>query len=189
MKLVVIGGSWGGLDALMETLGAFPTDFPAPIVIAQHRSNTDEDEKRLANVLSRYSSLPVADADHGQRIKPARVYLAPADYHLLVEQGHFELNVDDPVHHSRPAIDVLFESAARAYGPDVVAVLLTGLGRDGTEGMRAVKDAGGVTIAQNPDTAMQGAMPQSAVSAGVADEVLELDDIPGRLLELVGVAV
>jgi two-component system chemotaxis response regulator CheB len=125
VKLVTIGCSYGGLYALMEILGALTTDFPAPIAVVQHRSH-DNDEHRLAHVLGRYSALPVSDADHGERLRPAHVYLAPSDYHLMVDGGRFELTVDDVVQFSRPAIDVLIESAARAYGPDVVGVLLTG---------------------------------------------------------------
>jgi len=98
------------------------------------------------------------------------------------------VTVDEVVQHSRPSIDVLFESAARSYGAGVVGVLLTGYGRDGTAGMRAVREAGGVTIAQDPESAMQGAMPRGAIDAGVAGEVLELDAIAARLLELAGVA-
>lgn len=188
MKAVAIGCSFGGLYALMELLGALTTDFPAPIVVVQHRSSDERDEHRLAHVLSRYSALPVKDADHGEAIEPAQVYLAPSDYHLMVDAGHFELTVDDLVMFSRPAIDVLFESAARAYGPEVVGVLLTGYGHDGTAGMRAIHDAGGVTIAEDPETALQPAMPRSAIQAGVASEVLSLDAIAPRLLQLARVA-
>jgi two-component system chemotaxis response regulator CheB len=187
VKLIVIGASYGGLYALMELLGALTTDFPCPLVIAQHRSADDRDERRLGHVLSRYSALPVADAEHGQQIKPAHVYLAPADYHLMIEDGHFELSVDDFVHYSRPSIDVLFESAARAYGADAVGVLLTGFGRDGTTGMAAVRAAGGVTIAEDPETAQEPTMPRNAIEAGAAGEVLKLEEIGERLLELCGV--
>ena len=184
MKLVVVGASNGGLYALMELLGGLTTDFPSPIVIVQHRSADERDEARLAQVLSRYSVLPVADANHGERPKPGHVYLAPADYHLLVENRRFELTVDDLVEYSRPSIDVLFESAAQAYGPDCVGVLLTGFGRDGTHGLAAIREAGGVTIAEDPETAMQGTMPRHAIEAGAASEVLTLDAIAPRLLEL-----
>jgi two-component system, chemotaxis family, protein-glutamate methylesterase/glutaminase len=184
VKIVVIGCSFGGLYALMDLLGALTTDFPAPIVVAQHRSADEQDEERLGHVLSRYSALPVRDADHDEPITAPGVYLAPADYHLMIDAGRFELTVDDVVQHSRPSVDVLFESAARAYGPDVVGVLLTGYGRDGTAGMRAIRDAGGLTIAQDPESAMQGAMPRNAIDAGAADEVLALDQIASRLLEL-----
>ena len=188
MKIVVIGASYGGLYALMDLLGGLTSDFPAPIVIAQHRSAQDDDERRLGEVLSRYSAVPVRDAEHGEELSAPCVYLAPADYHLLVEDGHFELTVDDVVAHSRPSIDVLFESAARAYGQQTVGVLLTGFGRDGTAGLAAIKAAGGLTIAEDPETAMEPTMPRSAIDAGVVAEVLTLDCIAPRLLELSGVA-
>jgi two-component system, chemotaxis family, protein-glutamate methylesterase/glutaminase len=188
VKLVAVGASYGGLYALMEMLGGLPTDFPCPIAIVQHRSATEHDEQRLGIVLSRYSALPVRDADHGEVPESATVYLAPADYHLLVEEGHFELTVDELVQHSRPSIDMLFDSAARAYGRDVVGVLLTGYGHDGTAGLLAIRDVGGVTIAEDPETALQPAMPRSAIEAGAATEVLKLDAIAPRLIELCGVA-
>jgi two-component system, chemotaxis family, protein-glutamate methylesterase/glutaminase len=184
VKLVTIGCSYGGLYALMDLLGALTTDFPAPVAVVQHRSSDDRDEHRLAHVLSRYSALPVKDADHGEEIKAPGVYLAPADYHLMVDAGQFELTVDDLVQYSRPAIDVLFESAARAYGPGVVGVLLTGYGRDGSAGMCAIHNARGVTIAQDPESALQGAMPRHAIEAGGVSEILPLDAIAMRLQEL-----
>jgi two-component system chemotaxis response regulator CheB len=184
VKAVTIGCSFGGLYALMDLLGALTTDFPAPIIVVQHRGSDDHDEHRLAHVLSRYSVLPVKDADHGERVVSAQVYLAPADYHLLIDGDHLELTVDDRVMYSRPSIDVLFESAARAYGAEVVGVLLTGYGHDGTAGMRAIHDAGGFTIAEDPESALQPAMPRSAILAGAVDEVLPLDAIAARLLEL-----
>ena len=175
MKLVVVGASWGGLHALMELLGALPTDFSAPIVIVQHRA-PDPDDSRLAQVLSRYSALPVADAEDKQRLEPGHVYLAPADYHVLVEGDHLSLSLDEPVHWSRPSVDVLFESAAAAYGADVTAVLLTGLGHDGAEGIATVRAAGGRTIVQEPKSALGTAMPQGGVDAGAA-EVVPLEEI------------
>ena len=184
MKIVVIGASYGGLYALMDLLGALTTDFPCPIAIVQHRSADERDEARLAQVLARYSALPVADANHGEKPEPRHVYLAPADYHLLIENGQFELTVDDLVEYSRPSIDVLFESAAQAYGPACVGVLLTGFGRDGTHGLATIRDAGGVTIAEDPETALQPTMPRNAIQAGAAAEVLALDAIARRLLDL-----
>jgi two-component system chemotaxis response regulator CheB len=184
VRLIVIGASWGGLYALMELLGALPTDFPCPIAIVQHRSHHDSDTTRLAQVLGRHSSLPVADADERARPEPGHVYLAPSDYHLLVEREHFELTVDEPVQHSRPSIDVLFESAANAYGPAVAGVLLTGFGRDGAAGMQRIKEKGGITIAEDPESAMQPAMPRAAIERGVVDEILPLDAIAPRLAQL-----
>jgi two-component system, chemotaxis family, protein-glutamate methylesterase/glutaminase len=187
VKLVAMGASYGGLYALMDLLGALTTDFPAPIVIVQHRSH-DHDEHRLAQVLARYSALPVKDADHEEPLRPAQVYLAPSDYHVLVDGGRLALTVDDLVMFSRPSIDVLFESAARAYGAQAVGVLLTGYGRDGSAGMRAIHDAGGLTIAQDPESALQSAMPRHAIEAGGVSEILPLDAIAPRLLELSRVA-
>ena len=184
MNLVVIGASWGGLYALMDLLGGLPTDFPCPIAVVQHRAHDDTDPTRLGQVLSRYSALPVSDADDRLEFEPSRVYLAPPDYHLLVEAGHFELTVDDLVQYSRPSIDVLFESAADAYGSGVAGVLLTGFGRDGAAGMASVKERGGITIAENPETAMQPSMPKAAIDRGVVDEVLDLDAIAPRLIQL-----
>jgi two-component system chemotaxis response regulator CheB len=186
VSLVVIGASWGGLYALMELLGALPTDFGSPIVVVQHRQPGDDD-RRLAGVLTRYSALPVADAEDKQRVEPGRVYLAPADYHLLVEDDHFALSTDEMVEWSRPSVDVLFESAADSFGGDVIAVLLTGLGRDGAAGLAAVRNAGGCTIVQEPASADRPAMPQAAIDAGGAAEIMPLDAIPKRLVELCGV--
>jgi two-component system chemotaxis response regulator CheB len=186
VSVVVIGASWGGLYALMELLGALPTDFNCPIVIVQHRA--PDDDLRLPAVLGRYSALPVADANDKQKLEPARVYLAPADYHLLIHGDHFELSTDEQVHWSRPSVDVLFESAADAYGKDVVAVLLTGLGSDGATGLLRIRDAGGATIVQEPASADRSAMPQAAIDAGGAVEVMPLDAIAARIVELCGVA-
>lgn len=186
MNVVVIGASWGGLYALMELLGALPTDFSAPIVIVQHRA-PDDDDRRLADVLTRYSALPVDDAEDKMAIEPGRVYLAPADYHLLIDEDHFALTTDEFVEWSRPSVNVLFESAADAFGDNVVAVLLTGMGRDGAAGLARVREAGGCTIVQQPASADQGAMPQAAIDAGGAAEILPLEDIPRRIVEICGV--
>jgi two-component system chemotaxis response regulator CheB len=179
VKIVVIGASYGGFYALMELLGALPTDFPAPVVVVQHRA-PDPDDSRLATALGRYSALPVTDAHDKQPLEPAHVYLGPADYHVLVERDHLVLSLDAPVRHSRPSVDVLFESAAAAYGADVVAVLLTGLGQDGADGIAAVRAAGGVTIVQEPSSALKDEMPKAGIAAGAA-EVLPLEEIATRL--------
>jgi two-component system, chemotaxis family, protein-glutamate methylesterase/glutaminase len=187
VKAVVIGASYGGLYALMELLGGLTTDFPCPIVVVQHRYAGAVDEARLGQVLSRYSAVRVRDAEHGEPLAAPGVFLAPSDYHLIVDNDHFALTVDEFVQYSRPSVDVLFESAARAYGPGVVGVLLTGFGHDGSRGMAAVHEAGGWTIAQDPETALQPAMPRNAILAGGVDEILPLDAIPPRLIELCGV--
>jgi two-component system chemotaxis response regulator CheB len=183
VKVVVIGASWGGLYALTDLLGALPANFPAPLAVVQHRA-PDVDDSRLAKVLGRRSVLPIRDAEDKERLEPGHIYLAPADYHLVVEEDHFELTVDDAVQWSRPSIDVLFESAAQSHGRDVIAVLLTGFGRDGASGLARVRAAGGDTIVQEPKTAMQPAMPQAGIDGGGAVEVMPLEAIPGRLVEL-----
>jgi two-component system, chemotaxis family, protein-glutamate methylesterase/glutaminase len=185
--LVAIGASWGGLYALMELLGSLPADFHAPVVVVQHRGH-DSDDTRLAHVLGRHTTLPVADAEDKGRIAPTRIYLAPADYHLIVTREHFELTLDEAVHYSRPSIDVLFESVADAFGDKAVAVLLTGYGKDGAAGLARVRDAGGMTIVQEPKSALQPAMPQAGIDAGGAVEVLSLEAIGPRLVELCKVA-
>jgi two-component system, chemotaxis family, protein-glutamate methylesterase/glutaminase len=180
VNLVVIGASYGGLYALMDLLGALPTDFPSPVVVVQHRAPDDSDDTRLAQVLGRYSALPVHDAHDKEGLEPGQVYLAPPDYHLLVEDDHLVLAVDEPVNYSRPSIDVLFESAAAAFGDRVTAILLTGYGRDGAAGIARVREAGGRTIVQEPKTALQPAMPEAGIAAGAA-EVVPLDEIAAKL--------
>ena len=123
------------------------------------------------------------DADDKQWIKPGTVYFAPADYHLLVEKGEFSLSVDEAVHHSRPSIDVLFESAADAYGAALIGVILTGANDDGAAGARRIKSRGGLVVAQDPKTAEAPAMPAAAIAAGAVDQILPLDQIGPFLVE------
>jgi two-component system chemotaxis response regulator CheB len=181
-KLVVIGASWGGLAAIGTVLAGLPVDFAAIIVAAQHRAASSTDA--LARVLQKSSVLPVNDVNDKEALAQGHVYLAPADYHLIVEHGHLALSLDDRVQHSRPSIDVLFESAARAYGSGVAAVVLTGANADGAAGLRAVKDAGGFTIVQDPASAESPAMPEAAIASGAADKVLPLSHIAAFLVEL-----
>ncbi|MCG2659761.1 MAG: chemotaxis protein CheB [Kiritimatiellae bacterium] len=173
--IIVIGGSQGGLKALEAILPALPAAFPLPVVAVLHRMPLEED--RLVPLLQRICLLPVVEAEDKTQIEAGKVAIAPADYHLLVENGAFVLSIDESVQYSRPSIDVLFESAADAYGEGVTAVLLTGANEDGARGMAAVKKAGGVTIAQDPETAEAPKMPQAAIDAGAADRVLSLQEI------------
>lgn len=173
--IVVIGGSKGGIRALETLLACMPASFPRPVAVVLHRMPMVGD--RLAAILQEHSRLPVREPEDKERIEPGRVYLAPADYHLLVEAGAFVLSVDEPVRYSRPSIDVLFESAADAYGEGVLAALLTGSNEDGTRGLAAVKRAGGETLVQDPETAEAPEMPRAAVAAGAAGRVLPLQAI------------
>lgn len=181
-ELVVIGCSLGGMRAVQTILGGLPADFPLPIAVAQHRHKASNEG--LPAYLRKHSKLPVVDVDDKQWIKPGMVYLAPADYHLLVERGEFSLSVDAAVAFSRPSIDVLFESAADAYGPAVVGVVLTGANSDGARGADRIHRRGGFVIVQDPKEAEAPAMPEAVIQQTRVDRVLRLDRIAPFLVEL-----
>ena len=185
-ELIAIGCSMGGMHALQVILEGLPKDFCVPIVIAQHRYKTSSEA--LPAYFRRHSPLSVVDADDKQWVQPGHVYLAPADYHLLVERGpehgELSLSVDAAVSYSRPSIDVLFESAAAAYGHTLIGVILTGANDDGTRGAARIKQRGGLVIAQDPKTAEAPAMPQAAIAAGRVDRILPLERIGPFLVEL-----
>src|SRR3954468_19466311 len=178
-----MGSSWGGLHALETILSGLASDFRTPIVIAQHRS-ADSVSSALPRMLSVRSGLEVSDADDKQPIEAGHVYLAPPDYHLLVEPEGFALSTDDMVQHSRPSIDVLFDSAADTYSDELVAVVLTGANADGAYGITRVKRRGGKTIVQDPVTAEKRNMPDAAIATGAADHVVALDEIAAKVMEL-----
>lgn len=178
-ELVVVGTSWGGSAALRQLLAGLPRDFPAAIAIVKHHKSGS-----FARSLEATSPLPVQEVDDKDPLEHGVVYVAGPDYHLLVEPGHFALSTEEPVHYARPAIDVLFESAAHAYGEAVVAVVLTGTGEDGASGLACVKEFGGFTIAQDPSSAERGAMPRAAIATGSVDRVLPLEAIAPALVEL-----
>ena len=175
-ELIVIGASWGGLHAVSEILAALPEDLDAAVVVAQHRK-ADSLDGGLASILSLRTRLPVRDAEGKEPIAPGNVYLAPPDYHLLIDRGYFSLSTEDPVRYARPSVDVLFESAAEAYGERVIGVILTGANEDGAAGLARIKEAGGVAIVQDPQTAERARMPEAALEATSADVVLPLDEI------------
>ena len=185
-RLVVIGASQGGVRALRTILGVLPPGFPLPVAIVLHRRAGVDGG--LTQALQRGCVLPVAEPMDKEDIAPGRVWLAPADYHLLIEARHFALSTGPQVHFSRPSIDVLFESAAQAYGAGVLGVLLTGASVDGAAGLAHIKQAGGSTVVENPGSAQAAAMPAAALSIGVADRVLRLADLAEFLLGAVGIA-
>ena len=184
MRLVAIGASWGGLHAVGDLLEGLGGDFPAPVVVAQHRDEHDE-EMLLAELLSRRTTLQVTDADDKADLGPGRVLLAPSGYHLLVENGCVGLSTEARVQFSRPSIDVLFESAADAYGADVIGVVLTGANSDGAAGLRRILDRGGTVIVQDPADAERPEMPSAALKAVPEARVARLDEMPKLLRELV----
>ena len=180
---VVIGGSAGGVEALVVILAALPADFRLPLLVVQHLHASDDGafSRHLAHRVRR----PVMEPCDKQPIEPGQIYTAPANYHMLVEKDDtISLSVDDKVNYSRPSIDVLFESAAHAWGTGVIAVILSGANNDGTEGMRKIKAVGGLNIAQDPDSAETQYMVRAAIDSGVVDEVLLPEKIGKRLMEL-----
>jgi two-component system chemotaxis response regulator CheB len=185
-ELIVIGCSMGGMHALQVIFETLPKAFPLPIVVAQHRYKTSNDA--LPAFFRRHSVLEVVDAIDKQWVKPGHVYLAPADYHLLVdrtdEHGELSLSIDAAVAHSRPSIDVLFESAADAYRETLIGIVLTGANNDGTRGAARIKQRGGFVLVQDPKTAEAPAMPEAAIAAGRVDRILPLDRIGPFLVEL-----
>jgi two-component system, chemotaxis family, protein-glutamate methylesterase/glutaminase len=174
--LVVVGTSWGGLEAVGRVLADLDGRCCFALVVVQHRG-ADSPHSAMVRYLQARSALPVTEVDDKDPIQPGHVYVAPPDYHLLIEPGHFALSLEAPVRYSRPSIDVLFESAAESYGADVVGVVLTGANADGTEGLRAIKAHGGRTIVQDPTTAERSEMPAAAVAGGLADVVLTIEEI------------
>ena len=179
--VVVIGASWGGLSALRRVLAPLPRAFPLPIVIAQHR-DVDAEDELLASLLERHTPLHVVDADDKAPLTPGTVLLGPPGYHVLVtDERCTELTVDEPVQYARPSIDVLFETAADAFGAGTIGVLLTGANADGAAGLAAIGRRGGYTIVQDPADAERGEMPRAALEAFTPDAVVALDEIPSLL--------
>ncbi|HSJ08249.1 MAG TPA: chemotaxis protein CheB [Longimicrobiales bacterium] len=179
--LVVIGTSAGGLEAVSTLLKRLPAGLELALLVVQHRS---PESNALCDVLQDCSALPVHDVMDKEPIEAGNVYLAPADYHVLVEGDHFTLSVDEPVVYSRPSIDVAFESAADSWGPLLVGVVMTGANRDGARGLRRIRDAGGLALVQQPETADMAVMPAAAAAAVPEAELLTLDGIADRLVEL-----
>ena len=180
--VVAMGASAGGLSALTQVLRVLPRNFPSSIVVVQHLSPGHK--SWIANLLGRCTQLKVRQAEHGEILLPGTVYTAPPDEHLLVGPGKIQLAHTQLVHFSRPSIDLLFESVAGTYGSRSVAVVLSGSGKDGSGGLRTIKEAGGVTLAQMPETAEFKPMPEAAIETGCVDFVLRLEEIGPKLTEL-----
>jgi len=183
-ELVAIGASLGGPRALAALLRALPATFPAPIAVVQHIA--DGFTEGLANWLGQESRLEVREARDRDVLRPGLVLLAPTGRHLVVFQGLARLSDAPPVDSFRPSVTPLFRSAAEAYGIRACGVILTGMGRDGAEGLKALKRAGGHTIAQDEATSAVYGMPRAAIETGAVDQVLPLDEIPRALVELAG---
>ena len=182
--MVVVGASAGGLAALSILLGALPVDFPAPVAVVLHLS--PDHPSVLVGILSRYTPLPVVWATEGARMKPGTVYVAPPDRHLVFQRnGDVSLLLSAPVHFARPSVDLLFSSAARAFGDRTLAVILTGNGYDGSGGVAEVHRTGGVVIAQDEASSEFFSMPREAIESGGVSYVLPLASIGAAVRRLV----
>ncbi len=175
--LVAIGASWGGLDAVRSVLGGLPAGLDAAVVIAQHRA-PESHPTAFRDLLGAVTRLRVREAGDKDELRPGHAYVAPPDYHLLVERGTLALSTEEPVQYARPSIDVLFESAADEYGEHAIGIVLTGANDDGARGLARIKDCGGVAIVQDPSSSERRAMPDAAIAATAADAILPLDEIP-----------
>lgn len=174
-EIVVVGTSIGGLKALQTLLSGLPDRFHVPVVIVQHRGKASE--IGLCDFLGRSSRLPISEPEDKETILPGHAYLAPRDYHLLVENGSFALSTDPAVGFARPSIDVLFESAADGYQERTIGVVLTGANRDGARGLTAIKQQGGLTLVEDPALAACREMPDAAIAGTEVDRILSLEEI------------
>lgn len=181
-KIVVMGASLGGMHALETVFEGLPQDFDLPLAVVYHRGSAGGPHLRA--MLQNHARLRMREPQDKEPIQPGFIYLAPADYHLLVEEDHFSLSTEGRVSYARPSIDVLFESAAYAYGEAAIAVALTGANRDGAQGAAVVKEQGGCLIVQDPKTAECPVLPRSVLDATEADKILNLDEISPALLHL-----
>jgi two-component system chemotaxis response regulator CheB len=182
-RVVALASSAGGLQALTEILSHLPTAFPAAVLVIQHLEPSRQ--SHMAEILSWHSSLPVSEAGEGDQLLPGHVFVAPANHHLLVnEDGTLSLSQTAPLHHVRPSADSLFRSIAANVGDRAVVVVLTGTGKDGAAGARAVKAAGGTVVAQNEATAAFFGMPGAAIDTGDVDFIVPLEKISSLLVRL-----
>jgi len=180
-QLVAVGASAGGFHALMEVLKAIPPEFPA-IVVVQHLD--PQHKSILAHLLERKTGKRVRQAENGQAIEPGTVYIGPPDEHLLVKEGKLVLTHSAMVNFSRPSIDLMFESVAEHYGSRAIGVILTGSNCDGSAGIRAIHNAGGRTLAQDPRTAEHPRMPRYAIDTGCVDSVVPIGQIGSEIMKL-----
>ncbi len=182
-RAVALAASAGGLNALTHVLSALPPEFAAPLFVVQHLD--PHHRSWLAEILGRHAALAVCQAQGGELPAAGTVYLAPPNQHLLVRgDGLLDLSDEPRVHYVRPSADLLFASLAEAWGGDAIAVVLTGTGRDGAEGVRAIKSRGGTVIVQDEASSEFFGMPGAALRTGLVDRALALDDIAPALVEL-----
>jgi two-component system, chemotaxis family, protein-glutamate methylesterase/glutaminase len=184
-RLVVIGTSWGGLEALRTILRALPSELDAAVVVAQHRSPGSH-ATAFRDLLRAVTRLRVREAGDKDELRPGTVYIAAPDYHLLIQERTVALSTDEPVQHARPSIDVLFETAAESYRERCVGVVLTGANADGARGLRRVVELGGAALVEDPATATRNEMPLAAIAAAPAARVAPIAELASMLVDLCG---
>ena len=173
--IVVVGTSWGGLAALRTLVAGLPKEFMMAVTLVQHRHK--DSDQLLRVLLQERSSLEVCEVEDKMPIEHGRIYVAPPDYHTLVERGHFSLSTEAPVRYSRPSIDVTFASAADSYAHRTVGIVLTGANADGSEGLSRISERGGMAIVQDPATAESRVMPEAATRRVPRAKVMPLEEI------------
>ncbi|HYU53107.1 MAG TPA: chemotaxis protein CheB [Gemmatimonadaceae bacterium] len=181
-SVIVMGTSWGGLSAMTKLLRGLPKTFSVPIVVVQHRGK--DSEKLLAQLLQDATDLHVCEIEDKDLLCPGTVHLAPANYHVMLEPGYASLTIEEPVRFSRPSIDVTLTSAGDTYGPAAIGVVLTGANEDGARGLAHIVKRGGRALVQDPKTAEIPIMPQAAIEAAPTAEVVPLNKLARRLIEL-----
>lgn len=182
-EAITIGVSAGGFNALKKILPELPASFSIPIAIVQHIE--EKSDAYLPEYLNDVSAITVKEAEDKEEIRPGIAYLAPAGYHLLIEPDRsFSLSVDEKVNYCRPAIDLLFESAADVFGKNLIGIVLTGANADGARGLKIIKESGGLTIVENPRTAESPYMPQSAIDRTPVDHIVNLENIAPLLIQI-----
>lgn len=183
-RVVVIGASTGGPQALVEVLQKLPGRIPACLLVVQHMPKGFT--KSFAERLDNLSALDVKEAEDGEPLRPGVAFVAPGDYHMIIEDSAVKLNQGDKIHGVRPAVDATMKSAAEAFEADTVGVLLTGMGSDGALGMKVIKERGGATIAQDESTSIIFGMPKAALELGCVDKVVPISQIPLEILRILG---
>lgn len=175
-KILILGGSAGSLEVLMHILPYLSTIPSFAFVIVLHRKSAED--TILEELIALKATIPVKEVEDKTALLPGFIYVAPSDYHLLFEKDNLlSLDISEKINHSRPSIDVSFESAAEIYGSSLVGILVSGANSDGTQGLKAIKNAGGTIIVQNPETATMAFMPRNAILNTVPDYILDVEEI------------
>ena len=180
--IAVVGTSWGGLAALRELVSCLPDGLPVPVVLIQHRHKSSDGS--LPQLLQDRTPLRVCEVEDKMPMECGAVYVAPPDYHLLVEEEYFTLSMEEPIRYSRPSIDLTFTSAADVFGARTIGVVLTGANADGSAGLKRISERGGAAFVQEPGTAESPAMPAAAIKAVPSARVMTIGAIGSAIAEL-----